>query len=295
SDQCSAEAVKPAEESVAPERLRRAETVLAHRTSRLLLVLEQCMDSHNHQAVLRTAEALGVQNVWLINANERQVKKHKSGTKKITKNCSVWLTIREFTSIVDCIEALRTDGRTIWATDLAPEAMRMTLADKPTELPEKLAIVIGREIDGVSQEMLDAADKRIYFPIFGFTESLNLSVATALVLQRMFDWFPDIRGDLTDEEKETIRAQWYPQIVSNPTQRAQAAHWLEHTEEIEPLADLRREKLAWNDKWVPKSVKRRELEMPQVQERSNRNDDGNDDKKDKDGKDETHKRETVDE
>ncbi|GAB9469803.1 hypothetical protein Gpo141_00007070 [Globisporangium polare] len=252
----------------APERLRRAETVLHHRTGRIVLVLEQCMDSHNHQAVLRTAEALGIQHVWLINANERQVKKHKSGgTKKITKNCSVWLSIREFTSISDCVAALREDGRTIWATDLSPQALPLTADAKPEALPPKLAVVIGRETDGVSAEMLSAAEKRVYFPIFGFTESLNLSVATALVIQRLFDWFPAIRGDLSDQEKQEIRAQWYPQIVNNPTLAEQSEHWVANSDEIALLDDLRREKLSLKESWVPKRVKQRELDMPEVQER----------------------------
>lgn len=216
----------------------------------------------------RGALALGIQHVWLVNANERQVKKHKSGgTKKITKNCSVWLSIREFTSISDCIAALRADGRTIWATDLSPEALPLTSDAKPAELPAKLAVVIGRETDGVSAEMLSAADKRVYFPIFGFTESLNLSVATALVLQRLFDWFPVIRGDLSDAEKSAIRAQWYPQIVNNPTLAEQSAHWVANTSGIALLSDLRREKLGLHESWVPKRVKQRELTMPEVQER----------------------------
>ncbi|TMW67057.1 hypothetical protein Poli38472_012173 [Pythium oligandrum] len=255
----------------APERLRRAEAVIQHRTSRLVLVLEQCMDSHNHQAVLRTAEALGIQHVWLVNPNERQVKKHKSGSstgnKKIAKNCSFWLTMREFTSISDCIDALKAENCTIWATDLSPEAVPLSSEHKPSELPSRLAIVIGRETDGVSAEMLSAADKRVYFPIFGFTESLNLSVATALVVQRLFDWFPEIRGDLSSTEKEQIRTQWYPQLIHNPTQARQAAHWVEHSHEIPPLDDLRREKLQYNESWIPKRVRQREMQMPEVQER----------------------------
>lgn len=212
--------------------------------------------------------ALGIQHVWLVNANERQVKKHKSGgTKKITKNCSVWLSIREFSSIAACITALHDDGRTIWATDLSPQSLPLTADAKPAQLPAKLAVVIGRETDGVSAEMLRAADQRVYFPIVGFTESLNLSVATALVLQRLLDWFPAMRGDLTEAEKHAIRAQWYPQIVHNPTLAAQADYWVAHSDEVALLPDLRREKLASNATWVPKRVKQRELTMPEVQER----------------------------
>lgn len=212
--------------------------------------------------------------MWLINANERQVKKHKSGgTKKITKNCSVWLSLREFSSISDCIAALREDGRTIWATDLSPQALPLTVDAKPVELPPRLAVVIGRETDGVSAEMLNAADKRVYFPIFGFTESLNLSVATALVLQRLFDWFPAIRGDLSEQEKQDIRARWYPQIVNNPTLAQQSERWVANSSDIKHLDDLRREKLGWKESWVPKRVKVRELSMPEVQERLGKKDD----------------------
>ncbi|KAG2851908.1 hypothetical protein PC114_g28836, partial [Phytophthora cactorum] len=158
----------------APERLRRAETVLQHRTSRIVLVLEQCMDSHNHQAVLRTAEALGIQHVWLIAANDQQLKTHpdkrnkrnkKTSGMKITKNCAA------------------ENEMTIWATDLSPQAEPLVASNKPNELPARLAIVIGRETNGVSPEMLRAAHRRVYLPLFGFSESLNLSVATALVLQ----------------------------------------------------------------------------------------------------------------
>jgi tRNA C32,U32 (ribose-2'-O)-methylase TrmJ len=208
--------------------------------------------------------------VWLINANDKQVKKQKAGGKKITKNCAVWLSVRNFASIAECVAALQEIECTIWATDLSPEAVALTVNAKPSALPDKLAIVIGREIDGVSAEMLAAAHQRVYFPIFGFTESLNLSVATALVVQRIFDWFPNIRGDLSDREKRDIREQWYPHLVRNPTQAAQAAPWLEDTgtNAIRPLDDLRRDKLGENERWVPKSVKRREQDMPEVQERS---------------------------
>lgn len=256
----------------APVRLRRAETVLQHRTSRIVLVLEQCMDSHNHQAVLRTAEALGIQHVWLITANDQQLKTHsdkskksnKTSGKKITKNCAVWLTVREFSSIASCLEALRENELTVWATDLSPQAEPLVDSNKPNGLPTRLAVVIGREIDGVSPEMLRAAHRRVYMPLFGFSESLNLSVATALVLQRLLNWFPEIRGDLDEQEKQQLRAKWHPQLVGNPTQAAQAEPWTSGSELIRPLDDLRREK---HEAWVSKSVRRREQTMPEVRER----------------------------
>ncbi|KAG3124631.1 hypothetical protein PC128_g27454, partial [Phytophthora cactorum] len=96
--------------------------------------------------------------------------------------------VREFSSIAACLEALRENEMTIWATDLSPQAEPLVASNKPNELPARLAIVIGRETNGVSPEMLRAAHRRVYLPLFGFSESLNLSVATALVLQRLLDW-----------------------------------------------------------------------------------------------------------
>jgi len=265
---------------------------------RLLLVLEQCIDSHNHQAVLRTAEgrsasdvflmksmqrsltcvhiiALGIQYVYVIDPNEKQVKnRDKVASKKVTKNCAFWLTIRHFPTITDCIQALKADGREIWATDLSNNAVPLELDNKHLfdMKDKKIAIVIGRETDGVSTEMLNAADMRVFFPIYGFSESLNLSVATALVFQRLFDWFPHIRGDLELHEKEAIRASWYQQLITNPTAAKNSQYWIENSHAIAELPDLRRERErtgAQNQNpWVSKKIRQREREFEQVQSRA---------------------------
>ena len=105
-------------EDQCPARLSRAEAVLQKRTGRIRLVLEQCLDSRNHQAVLRTAEALGVQYIYTILPASGSMKSHQTNQKskkfgkdsltatstskvkrKITKGCQSWLTIRSFESI----------------------------------------------------------------------------------------------------------------------------------------------------------------------------------------------------
>ncbi|KAG2760770.1 hypothetical protein PC129_g24854 [Phytophthora cactorum] len=131
---------------------------------------------------------------------------------------------------------------TIWATDLSPQAEPLVASNKPNELPARLAIVIGRETNGVSPEMLRAAHRRVYLPLFGFK----------------------VRGDLDEQEKQIIHEKWHPQLVSNPTQAAQAEPWTSSRVPIRPLDDLRREK---HEAWVPKSVRRRERKMPEVRER----------------------------
>lgn len=112
-----------------PQRLIRAEAVLAHRTSRILLVVEHMVDSLNHQAVLRTAEALGVQNVWLVDSGMRKSYTLPGGVRvvpTVTVGSSKWLTLRSFEKTEECIEALRQDGREIWSTYLGPAAIPLT-------------------------------------------------------------------------------------------------------------------------------------------------------------------------
>lgn len=113
------------------------------------------------------------------------------------------------------IQALKDDGREIWAADVAKDAEELTSSGPP--LPARLAIVIGREADGVSPAMLRACHRKVYLPMHGFTESFNLSVATALLLQRLFDICPSARGEMDEVERRGLRLQWFEHLVrSNP-------------------------------------------------------------------------------
>ena len=81
-------------------------------------------------------------------------------------------------------------------------------SERPPELsPAKVAVVIGREADGCDEAFLAAATQKVYFPLRGFTSSLNLSVATALVLSRVFDWYPHFVGDLDENELRDLREE----------------------------------------------------------------------------------------
>jgi len=189
----------------APRRLRRAEAVLQQRCGRFLLVLDRCTDIHNFAAVLRTAEAFGMVHVWLVDHDPETAEQLN---KSVTKGAHRWISIRRFEQSEDCLKALQEEGWQVWATDLGAKAVPTT-AEHLLPLPEKLAVVMGRESDGVSQVFLEAASKRLYLPMWGFTESYNLSVATGLVLQRLFDLCPEAHGSLTDAEKQELRASWY--------------------------------------------------------------------------------------
>lgn len=193
----------------APRRLRRAEAVLRYRTGRILLVLERQTDIHNQMAVLRTAEAMGLVHIWLVDDDvQPQLPILK---KSITKGAHGWLELRYFEDTKSCIKALREEDWEIWATDLNSGAVEAS-NENLSPLPKKVAIVMGRESDGVSREMLSEADKRVFLPMFGFTESFNLSVATGMILQRLFDICPEAHGDLSEAELKALRTSWYEKL-----------------------------------------------------------------------------------
>lgn len=175
--------------------IRKAEAVIQGRTDRLIIVVERCTNDHNYSAILRTAEALGIQHCWIIDppvalddddVERKNVVKTKSGThvrltvdeaeerakhRLFARNAQEWLTVRTFSSSSYCLEALREKGYTVWVTDLSQEAE--SLSDLAPPLPEKVAIVMGTEAVGCSQLMLDGADLRVYLPMVGFAGSIE--------------------------------------------------------------------------------------------------------------------------
>eukprot|EP00804_Cyclotella_cryptica_P023355 CCRYP_000500-RA/>CCRYP_000500-RA protein AED:0.30 eAED:0.30 QI:246/1/0.75/1/1/1/4/2242/467 len=255
--------------------IRKAEGAIRNRTSRLIIVVERCTNDHNYSAILRTAEALGVQHIWIIspsfiqptlvddtaaaepeNMESKDEKnicrdtvtdttKLKSSTGQTVKRATEsekreramhhlfarkateWLTVREFDDTKSCIDALRADGRQIWVTDLSQVAVCLTAGGILQHLqsagrdlydgkliPEKVAIVFGTEAVGCTTEMLNAADLRVYLPLRGFADSLNLSVATALVVHQMFILDPTLVGAMSQEERRELRRDWYARLAS---------------------------------------------------------------------------------
>lgn len=234
--------------------LRKAETVLTRRTDRLSIVIERSTNSQNYTAVLRSAEALGVQNVYLISPpgweqnNKRRKKnrfvdddeewiKHVAYARQAQK----WLTLHVFKTTKECIAELRRAGHTIWVTDLSQRADKLLRTAAGVPFPDKkLALVIGTESTGASDVMLKAADRRVYIPLNGFADSLNLSVAAALSIYHIFFIYPDIIGDYDANNLQDLRVSWYKILARNDKEMVEYSRLALQKPPLKPFDDLRR-------------------------------------------------------
>ncbi|MBM4160924.1 MAG: RNA methyltransferase [Ignavibacteria bacterium] len=155
-------------------RMARLVYVLRHRQPDLTVVIENVHDPHNVSAILRSCDAAGVTEVQLVYTVE--------GFPKIGRKSSAsagkWVERREYRSIRDCYSALREKGFRIYATRLTESAVSVYDVD----LTRRVAIVVGNEHRGVSGEAAAEADGTIQIPMFGMIRSLNVSVASAIML-----------------------------------------------------------------------------------------------------------------
>jgi tRNA(Leu) C34 or U34 (ribose-2'-O)-methylase TrmL len=130
------------------------------------------------------------------------------------QNATEWLTVEDFPTTEDCIAFCRKEGYKLWVTDLSQEAEALDIhCSDRTEMPEKIALVFGTEAVGASTPMLEQADKRIYLPLRGYADSLNLSVATALITQALFFMDPTLIGAMSENERMSLRTSWFTKLA----------------------------------------------------------------------------------
>ncbi|MBT9316145.1 TrmH family RNA methyltransferase [Leptothoe spongobia] len=188
------------------ERKAKIETVLTHRTRYVTVVLEDIHTSQNAGAVLRNCDIFGIQDVHII----EQTSNFKVNL-NVTRGCQKWLTIHRYRkqrgNTRDCINALRTKGYCIIAT--TPHTKACELPALPLDRP--IAILFGNELDGLSSIALDQADHHLKIPMYGFSESFNISVSTALCLQSICDRLRQSphTWQLTLKEQKALRLKWY--------------------------------------------------------------------------------------
>jgi len=198
---------------VTEARREKIETVLAVRTRRLALALEDIYQPHNASACLRSCECLGIQDVHVVE------KRHEyAPNKEVSMGASKWLTLRQHAETAECAAVLRADGYRIVATSphAGPSGEPHTLASLPLE--GKTAIWFGTEEHGLTDEALALADDRLCLPMFGFTESYNISVCVALTMGRLAERLreePVEAWELDASERQRLRHLWYRKIVKN--------------------------------------------------------------------------------
>jgi tRNA (guanosine-2'-O-)-methyltransferase len=155
-------------------RLNRLLQVLRHRQPDMTVVMENIHDPHNVSAVLRSCDAAGVMELQLIYTDTD----FPDIGKKSSASAKKWVELRQFKNVKDCYKKLHEEGFTIYATHLEEKATSLFEID----LTKKVAIVVGNEHKGVSPEAARSADGILQIPMFGMIQSLNVSVATAVIL-----------------------------------------------------------------------------------------------------------------
>lgn len=204
-------------EYVSNKRLQRFDDVLNHRTRHLTVVLENIYQAYNASACLRTCDCFGIQDVHVIESVN-----HFSPNPDIAKGASQWLSIHRYTDVeetseesnaatAECFKELRATGYRILAT--SPRQDSIPLSE--IAIDQKTAVVFGAEKPGVSDFAIEQADELVHIPMFGFTESFNISVSAALILQQMTAQLHEmsINWHLTDLEKQDIRELWVRQSL----------------------------------------------------------------------------------
>ncbi len=162
------------------ERQAKIQEVLAKRQFNLAVVMENVQDLHNVSAVLRTCDAVGIQDIYIVNTN---IPKHYFFGPKSSSSATKWLTVHQFDSIHACMAVLRQQYQKIYATHLTSEAIELYAIDF---VSESVALVFGNEHDGVSDAMRDLCDGNFMIPQVGMIKSLNISVACAICIYEAF-------------------------------------------------------------------------------------------------------------
>lgn len=190
------------------------ERVLDQRTRHITVVLEDIYQSQNASAVVRTCECMGLQEVHVIEGESKY-----SVNKKVLKGSYKWIDLikhggKNKNNTAVCFEHLRAKGYKIAATDPSPEGV--SIHEIPIQ--DKIALVMGNELKGTSAYAIEHADMKVRIPMFGFTESMNISVSAAICIGAIAPALrsSEINWQLSQEEKDELRLRWFKKMVRQP-------------------------------------------------------------------------------
>jgi len=175
--------------------------VLKNRTKHFTVVVEDVFQMHNTSAVMRSCEVFGIQELNII-----EQRFGKRIDKEIAMGAQKWVDINTFDSVTNCVDTLKSRGYQIIAT--TPHEKDCMLED--FEISKPSALFFGTEKDGLSEEILQKADGFLKIPMVGFTESLNISVSAAIIIQNLTTRLrsSNINWQLSEEEILEKRLVW---------------------------------------------------------------------------------------
>jgi tRNA/rRNA methyltransferase len=196
------------EHFITEERKERFLQVISARTNHFTVAMEDVFQMHNTSAVVRTCEVFGVQQAHSI---EGRFGKRLDA--KIAMGAQKWVDVFRYNDTQSCIDVLRAQGYQIVATTPHKDAYFLNDFD----ISKKSAFFFGTEKEGLSQQVLSQADTYLKIPMVGFTESLNISVAVAIVLQQLTDKLrrSQVTWQLTDEERLNTLINWTKKSIRN--------------------------------------------------------------------------------
>jgi len=207
------------ESLLTPKRRELFRKVVEQRTRHFTVAVQDVYQLHNTSAVIRSCDVFGIQDIHVV--EEVNLKKID---REIAMGAQKWVDVHRYTSTEACIEELRKQDYRIIAT-----SPHKGTALQDFDISRKGAIFFGRETKGLSEEVLESADEFLQIPMVGFTESLNISVSAAIILQDLTARLrrSDIDWQLSEEEKLEKRLAWATKNLKSAgeiIERFQASH-----------------------------------------------------------------------
>ena len=198
-------------EFLTDRRQERLDEVLGLRTRHVTVVLMDLYQGHNASAVLRTCDAFGLQDVHIVEAQNEF-----SAHPEIALGADRWLTMRRFDGR-GAAETCRQDLHSRGYRNVAAVLHEDSVPVEKLSLEEPVALWFGTEKDGLPRGVIDAADELVHVPMYGFVESLNVSVAAALCVQNLSTRLRSGDDDwhLSEAEQEVLRMEWVRKSVPN--------------------------------------------------------------------------------
>ncbi|WP_040250392.1 TrmH family RNA methyltransferase [Psychroserpens mesophilus] len=182
--------------------------VLSQRTKHFTVATEDVYQLHNTSAVIRSCDVFGIQEVHIVEElNSKRI------DREIAMGAQKWVDLNRYNSVKDAISSLKHKGYQIVAT--TPHENDAMLHD--FDVTKKSCFFFGRETEGLSQEVIDHADCFLKIPMSGFTESLNISVSAAIILQHVTTKLKqsNLNWQLTEAEQQEKRLDWCKKTIKS--------------------------------------------------------------------------------